>query len=57
MHKIKDERYICKIEWASHSLSLAVKLLRFSKLRLSLFEKLEIKLQPKEWVHQEDALE
>jgi hypothetical protein len=33
-----------------------VKLLRFSKLRLSLFEKLEIKLQPKEWVDQEDGL-
>jgi hypothetical protein len=32
-----------------------VKLLRFSKLRLSLFEKLEIKLQPKEWVDQEDG--
>ena len=40
----------------SHSLSLAVMLLCFSKLRFSLFEQLEIKLQPKERVDQEDGL-
>lgn len=39
----------------SHSLSLAVMLLCFSKLRFSLFEQLEIKLQPKERVDQEDG--
>lgn len=44
------------LKGVSHSLSLALMLLCFSKLRLSLSEQLEIKLQPKERVYQEDGL-
>lgn len=40
----------------SRSLSLAVMLVCFSKLGLSLFEELQIKLHPKERVYQEDGL-
>lgn len=43
------------LKGVSHSLSLALMLLCFSKLRLSLSEQLEIKLQPKERVYQEDG--